>query len=69
MKHSKFYLVLLVIVVLTVMVGLTGCTDVESEVNNSEYCELVGVYLDSNGEYGWPDYLNKYDDFCDNTGE
>ena len=20
------------------------------------YCEMVGIWIDSNGEYGWPDY-------------
>lgn len=22
------------------------------------HCEMVGIYLKSNGEYGWPDYNN-----------
>lgn len=28
------------------------------------YCEMVGIWIDSNGEYGWPDYRGNYHEAC-----
>lgn len=25
-----------------------------------QYCEMVKIYIDSNGQYGWPDFRNIY---------
>ena len=29
-----------------------------------QYCEMVGIYHASDGEYGWPDFKHIYDEEC-----
>lgn len=29
-----------------------------------EYCEMVALYKDTRGEYGWPDYKGTYEEEC-----
>ena len=33
-----------------------------SETNN--YCEMVSIYIESDGENGWPDYNKNYAEVC-----
>lgn len=30
------------------------------------YCEMVAVYQQSGGQYGWPDYRGNYNEVCRN---
>jgi len=30
----------------------------------SNYCEMVEIYKDSGGEFGWPDFRNNYERDC-----
>jgi len=30
------------------------------------YCEMVDAWLDSDGEFGWPDYNDNFDEVCTN---
>lgn len=30
------------------------------------YCEMVTIYQQSGGQYGWPDYRGNYDEVCRN---
>lgn len=45
-----------VILILAVGVVLTQPDDQDLELKH--YCEMVQIYRDSNGEFGWPDYNN-----------
>jgi len=31
----------------------------------SQYCEMVTIWHESDGEHGWPDYRNNYDQECE----
>lgn len=33
-----------------------------SETN--QYCEMVKIYIDSDGHNGWPDYNKNYEEVC-----
>ena len=60
---NKIVTVALVLVV--VAFGVAGNADVENEkAEVSQYCEMVKLGIDSNGEYGWPDYDDKYKTEC-----
>lgn len=44
-------------VALVATLGWAGNSDLqEQEAQASEYCEMVALYHQSNGEFGWPDY-------------
>jgi len=30
----------------------------------AQYCEMVDVWQDTDGEYGWPDYNRNFDEVC-----
>lgn len=45
--------------------GITGEGDIrEAEVQSREYCEMVELYISSEGENGWPDYKNSHEEGC-----
>ena len=31
------------------------------------YCEMVGIWIETGGEYGWPDYRGNYHEVCPAT--
>ena len=33
-------------------------------VFNNNYCEMVSIYIESEGENGWPDYNGNYSEIC-----
>ena len=37
----------------------------ESE-QQARYCQMVDAWLDSDGEFGWPDYNDNFDEVCTN---
>jgi hypothetical protein len=49
---------LLILATLTIIaLGFAGKSDTEeAERHHSEYCEMTGLYRDSGGDLGWPDY-------------
>lgn len=55
----------LLMIVLAVLF-MTGCEfKADVKFNPSvEYCEMWKEWHDSNGEYGWPDPNNVYDEEC-----
>lgn len=68
MKVYKDELLALV-VMLVVLVGLLWGLESEQPVAEvAQYCEMVRLYKDSNGENGWPDYRGEYD-ACPNQTE
>lgn len=36
----------------------------EPTAQQQNYCEMVGIWNDTEGEYGWPDYNHNYDEVC-----
>ena len=45
--------------------GMAGEGDMrEAELQSKEYCEMVDLYIRSEGENGWPDYKNTYEEGC-----
>jgi hypothetical protein len=36
----------------------------EAIAAQKNYCEMVSLYVQSNGESGWPDYEGTYEEHC-----
>lgn len=56
---KEISLPLLVLLVGLVLYTLDDARDVDP------YCEMVGIYNETNGQYGWPDYRGNADEVCD----
>jgi len=42
---------------LALMFGVVGWMDAEEvQAERENYCEMVGIWDDTSGEYGWPPY-------------
>jgi hypothetical protein len=45
---------------LILVFALTGCTDQNAPLkpvfHQNQYCEMVQIYHDSKGEFGWPPF-------------
>ncbi len=55
--NLKRYQVILLAIFVLVLMGLAGHMDFqEEERQHAEYCEMVKMLKDSNGEKGWPAY-------------
>lgn len=53
----KRYQVILAIVAILVAMGFAGQMDFEDEqLQQDNYCEMVKLYKQSNGQKGWPAY-------------
>jgi hypothetical protein len=49
-----------IIVVILIMIGFAGSADMQDHINDEEfYCDMVQLYIDSDGENGWPNYKNR----------
>jgi len=35
-----------------------------SEKEGEIYCDMVDIFTETEGQYGWPDYQHKYDRDC-----
>lgn len=48
-----------IIAVLLILIGFAGSADMQDQIDNELfYCEMVQIYIDSNGENGWPNFKN-----------
>lgn len=48
--------------VILIALGMAGEGDMrEAQFQSKEYCEMVDLYIRSEGENGWPDYKNSYE--------
>jgi hypothetical protein len=57
MKHRHVETVVAIAVL--ALITLAACVDSQGEdLEHKHHCEMVGIYTQSNGEYGWPDYNN-----------
>lgn len=50
-----------------ILLGCVGPDEVELE--QRQYCEMVELFISSNGENGWPDYKNTYAESCSTQKE
>ena len=57
---NKAIMALFSIIVLMMFFGVE-----DRPVFNSNYCEMVSIYIESEGENGWPDYNRNYSEICD----
>lgn len=46
----------LILIVLLIFGIVTLVAITPYEEPQDPYCEMVGIWIDSGGEYGWPDY-------------
>ena len=58
---EKMAFILVLIVALIVMAILGD----EPEHLQTNYCQMVTIYIESDGEFGWPDYKGNYAEVCD----
>lgn len=49
------------IAIFLVGLSMAGSEQAEEQAQRDLYCEMVQIYKDSNGQYGWP----AYDGECD----
>lgn len=54
---SDVILVAIIIAALVYTLGDAGQT-------RDPYCEMVSIYQQSGGQYGWPDYRDNYNEVC-----
>lgn len=41
------------------LITLAACVDEQEQHNElKHHCEMVGIYRETDGQYGWPDYNN-----------
>lgn len=56
------------IILAIIAVILSGCSDPalerELQAQQDHYCEMVRLHVESNGEYGYPDYQRNYKEVC-----
>lgn len=53
--------ILLITASLISSILLVSASDSQLEQDSEQnYCEMVGLYQQSNGDLGWPDYKNNY---------
>lgn len=46
------------------LLALSSISFHEELLTEKRYCEMVDDYRASNGEHGWPDYNENYDEVC-----
>jgi len=57
---NKAIMALFSIIVLMMFFGVE-----DRPVFSTNYCEMVSIYIESEGENGWPDYNRNYSEICD----
>lgn len=66
-RYPRFYVALVVAATLAGLALVSGFED-DSALEQAQYCRMVHAYLDSDGEFGWPDYERTYGDSCNADG-
>jgi len=56
---DKAIMVILSVVVLMMFFGVE-----DRPMTDSNYCEMVEMHIESQGENGWPDYKGSYSEAC-----
>lgn len=54
---NKSHITAAALLVIVVALGLVGNSDIEAAQNSrSEYCDMVKLHKETNGQFGWPAY-------------
>ena len=54
--------------VITMLIALVIYSAGEPSISETnQYCEMVSIYIDSDGENGWPDYNKNYAEVCNES--
>ena len=62
---SEIHVGLIGLGVLLIGLAFVGNEGYDQEVNlHANYCEMVKIGIDSDGENGWPDYKGNYSEIC-----
>lgn len=56
---NKAIMVILSVIVLMMFFGVE-----DRPVTDNNYCEMVEMHIESQGENGWPDYKGNYSEAC-----
>lgn len=67
MSESPITLVMCIITMAFALVAAMIVIMIDAPEPVDPYCEMVGIWIDSNGEYGWPDYRGNYHTECPAT--
>lgn len=55
----------ILIAIFASILGWIGTQDKEQQKQSeSEYCQMVKLYKQTNGDFGWPDYHRSYAEWC-----
>jgi len=60
----KKYIITFGICAIITLVTLSVGTD-EPTAEQQNYCEMVDIWNDTQGEYGWPDYNDNFNEVCE----
>lgn len=55
---------LIVLAGLIAMMAMAKWDVDQGDKANENYCEMVGLYKQTGGENGWPDYHGNYEEVC-----
>jgi len=56
--------VVLIVILFLLAIGLAMIEDPRERKELDHYCEMVTIFKESNGEYGWPDFKRNYEEIC-----
>lgn len=68
-KHPNRVLIIAMVLIVCMLMMFSMETERDYEAELAHYCEMVEIFKRSDGEYGWPDYDEKYDSQCTPKGE
>lgn len=51
-------------IIASIGIVLVNLVTLERPKLKSNYCEMVEIYKDSGGEFGWPDFRGNYESAC-----
>ena len=64
MSESPIALVMCLITMTFALIGAMLVIMRDSPEPVDPYCEMVGIWIETGGEYGWPDYRGSYHTEC-----
>lgn len=60
----RFFVPTLVLLLTATLAALACTGPDEEEVEERQYCELVSLWIATQGKHGWPDYNGNYNESC-----
>lgn len=58
MKSDSLFTAVVVILMAALMIHNPADAPDDQDLEQKHYCEMVQIYRESGGEFGWPDYNN-----------